>query len=138
MIMPVFAVDNIDASIDFYTNKLGFALTFSLPGPDGTPAFAFVNLGQSLNIGLSKQPGLSEKGKGSVLMCYVPDETDLDQYYSEVIANGVAIDTPIQDQYWGDRTFQLTDPDGFVLQFAKTTKQVDMADIEATMRGSGQ
>lgn len=137
MIMPVFAVENITASIDFYTNKLGFNLTFSIPGPDGNIAFAFVNLGQNLNIGLSQQPGLSSKGRGAVMMCYVPDETNLDQYYETVVANGVTIDTPIADQYWGDRTFQLTDPDGFELQFAKTVKQFDLAEVEAHMHGSG-
>jgi hypothetical protein len=40
-------------SLNFYMQQLGFALDFSLPGADGTAAFARVSLGQA-RLGLTR------------------------------------------------------------------------------------
>lgn len=139
MIAPILAVKDVDASVEFYTQKLGFDHDFSMQGPDGKNTFAFVNMGQrKINIGLSLDPPLEYRGRGVVLMLYVPDETDLDQYYADVQKRGVAIAEPIKDEYWGDRVFTVHDPDGFVLSFCKTVKQVPAEEIAAAMRGDGK
>jgi uncharacterized glyoxalase superfamily protein PhnB len=137
MIMPILSVKDVDASIAFYTEKLGFAHQMSMPGPDGKNTFAFVSLGEAIMVGLSLDPDLQHRGAGVDLMFYVPDTTDIDQVYNEVQSRGVGITETIDTRYWGDRTFGLRDPDGYSLTFAKTVKQVPMEEIEAHLRGGG-
>lgn len=137
MIAPVLAVKDVDAAVAFYTQKLGFSHDFSMPGPDGKNTFAFVNLGQKkINIGLSLDPPLEHRGRGVVFMLYVPDEIDLDQYYADLQKQDVNITEPIKDEYWGDRVFTIRDPDGFVLSFCKTVKQMSVEEVAAFMNGS--
>ncbi len=130
MIMPILAVRDVAASADFYKSKLGFTLDFSMPGPDGTPVFAGVSLGSS-PFGLGLDPELQDRGRGVVFMVYVPDEVDLDAYYADVKARGTEIAQEIADQYWGDRTFRVLDPDGYVVDLCKTTKPMSMDEILA-------
>jgi PhnB protein len=137
MIMPILAVEDVDASVSFYTQKLGFNHDFSLPGPDGQNAFAGVTLGKA-SFGLSRAKDLEHRGNGVAFMVYVTDETDLDGYYADVQARGTLIAEPIKTQYWGDRSFEVRDPDGYVLSLSKTVKQVDRAELEAGMRGELQ
>lgn len=131
MVMPILAVENVEASSAFYTDKLGFTQQFAMPGDDGTAMFAMVSFGPGVNFGLSKQPGLENKGVGSVLMVYIPDDMDIDAYYADVKARGTAIDREIADEYWGDRTFSVKDPDGFYISLCKTVRQMSADDVIA-------
>jgi len=135
MISPILNVKDIDASVMFYTDKLGFAHAFSLPGPDGKNAFAFVNLGSDVNLGLNQDATTAHPGDGVDFMIYLPEDTDIDQTFSEIQGRGVAIEAEIKTHYWGDRTFSVRDPDGYRLTFAKTVEQVDMNEAAAVMRG---
>jgi PhnB protein len=130
MIYPQLAVQDVDASVAFYTQKLGFKLDFTMPDADGKNTFAWVSLGKAA-FGLQFDPTLSQRGNGVVFMVMVDEAFDLDQYYADVQAKGVTIVEPIQDQYWGDRTFTVHDPDGYVLTPAKTTKMVNMEEAIA-------
>lgn len=134
MIMPILAVENVDRSLAYYTQKLGFRHDFSLPGPDGQNAFAGVSFGKA-SFGLSRVSDLAHRGEGVAFMVYVPDETDLDAYYTEVQTRGALIAEPIKNQYWGDRSFEVRDPDGYALSLSKTLRQVERSELEAGMRG---
>ena len=134
MIMPVLAVKDVDASIAFYCDRLGFGHDFSVPGPDGVNMFAGVTLGQA-SFGLNHDPENATGGKGVTFMVYVPDETDLDAYYGEVQAKGVKIVSEIKDEYWGDRVFVINDLDGYELCMCKTVKQVSPEEIAAAAFG---
>lgn len=131
MVFPVLAVEDIQTSLKFYTEELAFDTAFVLPGPDGSPIYANVTHGSGVNILLSLQPGVADKGRGVVFMLYMPEGKQIDAYYEEVQGRGVTIETPIADQYWGDRTFAVLDPDGFHLIFAQTNRQVPMEEIES-------
>jgi uncharacterized glyoxalase superfamily protein PhnB len=73
-------------------------------------------------------------GAGADFMIYIPDDADLDKHYADVQAKGVKIAAPIEDKYWGDRTYAVHDPDGYRLTFAKFVKQVPMEEIQEIMR----
>lgn len=136
MIMPILAVSDLEKSLSFYTEKLGFEKMISFPGPDGSLVFAFVGLGPAVNIGLQLSPTPEgTRGDGAVFMIYLPDGQEIDPYYEQVKAKGVAIETEIADQYWGDRTFSVKDPDGFYLTLAKSVKQVPIDEIEKVISG---
>lgn len=131
MIMPILAVKDVDASIAFYKDVLGFNHDFSLPGPDNQTSFAGISLGKAA-FGLSAEPDAATGGAGVVFMVYVADDADLDAYYAEVQNKGAVIDQPIKDEYWGDRVFSLRDPTGYYLSFCKTVKQMTMEEIAAS------
>lgn len=130
MIMPILTVRSVDASFDFYVNKLGFKQEMAMAGPDGRNFFGFVSLGKAM-IGLDAMtPTAARGGAGADFMVYVSDDTDLDHLYQEVQARGTAIEAPIETKYWGDRVFTVLDPDGYRITLSKTVKQVPMAEIE--------
>ncbi len=128
MIMPILSVKDIEASIAFYRDMLGFNHDFTMPGPDGTPTFAGVSLGKAA-FGLDLQPQSAKGGEGVIFMVYVADDADLDAYYAQVQARGVKIEQEIKDEYWGDRVFGVRDNSGYYLNICKTVKQMSMDEI---------
>lgn len=134
MIMPILSVKNVDDSLAFYVQQLGFQQDVLFPGPDGKNAFAIVHLGTS-TIGLGLNQTLNQRGQGVDFMVYVPDELDLDVYFGDVQKRGAKIRQAIKDEYWGDRSFGVNDPDGYVLYLTRTVKQVANEEIAAVMSG---
>jgi uncharacterized glyoxalase superfamily protein PhnB len=132
MIMPILSVKNLQASIDFYAKKLAFKHDFTMPGPDGIDNFAIVWLHDGVHFGLGIDPENAGKGQGVGLMVYVAPGESVDVYYERVQQNGVEITTPIKTEYWGDRTFSVTDPDGYSIVFCQTVKQMTDEEIKAT------
>lgn len=133
MILPILAVKNVEASVAFYKEKLGFNHDFSMSGPDDSPIFAFVSTGKA-TLGLSAEADTANVGKGVMFMVYVPDETDIDAYYADVKARGTTISVEIKDEYWGDRCFVVHDPDGYIISMSKTIKQMALEEIEKAMK----
>lgn len=128
MILPFLAVKDVDESVRFYTEKLGFALDVTIPGPDGHNIMAFVRKDDNA-IGISRDPQLENRGNGVALMLYVSDETDLDAYYEDVKQRGTVIESALKTEYWGDRLFAVKDPDGYHLSLCKTIRQVPIDEI---------
>ena len=44
---------------------------------------------------------------------------DVDGEYERLMAEGVEITTPIETEPWGERYFQVTDPNGVLLQLVQ-------------------
>jgi uncharacterized glyoxalase superfamily protein PhnB len=132
-VLPILAVKDFDTSLKFYTEQLGFAVTMTMQGPDGSNSFGFVNK-DNVQIGLSLDKAAYERGNGVVLMLY-PDDFDIEVYYKQVTSKGVTIAEPLKTEYWGDQVFSLKDPDGYYLTFGKTVQQVSVEDMQAHMRG---
>lgn len=135
MIVPILSVSDVDESISFYTEKLGFTKDFSMPGPDGKTGFGSVRLGQAV-IMVGTDDDLANVGKGVQFMTYVPEEIDIDAYYAETKARGTEIAEEIKSAYWGDRCFTVHDPDGYRITLSKTVRDVPMEEIEAVMSGA--
>lgn len=136
MIMPIMTVNDVEASISFYQNMLGFRHDMSMADTDGKPVFAIVGLGAAV-FGLGNDPENSSKppyAPGVQFMVYLPEDQNIDTYYAGVKAKGVTIDEELTDTYWGDRTFSIHDPNGYWLTFAVTVRQVAVEDMEAYLR----
>lgn len=100
-------VSDLDAAIDFYTNKLGFWLGFKWGEP---PRMAGVNPGH-VQIFL-------ERGEPSPKGCYlyfvVNDANALHDFHCQ---NGVEIIQPPDDRDYGLRDYSIRDLHGYVLTF---------------------
>ncbi len=141
MIMPILAVNDVNASVSFYTDKLNFHLMMSMPtAPDGSGTFAIVQLGQA-HFGLGyddRTPKGIPFAPGVQFMVYLPDGQDIDAFYADVKAKGVKIDDELTDTYWGDRAFSIHDPNGYWLTFAVTVRQVPVDEMAAALRERDQ
>lgn len=134
MIMPVLAVKSVEASVKYYTEILSFQHMMSMPGVGGVLEYGVVTLGTGINIALSRQANLEARGNGVVLTLYLSDEMDIDEYFESCVAQGATITREIADEYWGDRTFLVKDPDGFVLQIAKSMSDLGEDEFSAVAK----
>ena len=61
-------------------------------------------------------------------------EDDIDQYYQMLKDKGVNIVKEIEDQFWGDRTFSIQDPDGYQFTFAKPVREVSPEEMAEALK----
>jgi len=111
-IVPVFQVADLQESIEFYTESLGFTEDFRFGKYGG------VKLGGiSLHLSEQIQDGRSEYKKplGSGIAYVLCDSVDA--YFDQVREKGVIIKHPPQDAPYGMRDFMLADLDGNHLAF---------------------
>lgn len=132
MISPVLNVKNIDETVKFFTEVLGFKHEVSMEGPGGENVFAFVSLGKAM-VGLTLDPENTSGGQGVEIMISVIEGANIDDYYLSV-KEKTAIKTEIENQYWGDRTFTIQDINGYTLTFYQTMQQVPMDEIKDRLK----
>ncbi len=129
-LQPILQVADVDAATAFYRDVLGFSVDLTVP--DGSGKTMHAELSRN-GAALMFEPatGLSEAARsllGAVLTLYITDnDVDIDAFCEQVRAAGARIAEPIQDQFWGDRTFTVRDPDGYHLTFAKNVRPFDPA-----------
>lgn len=72
-----------------------------------------------LRTGLETFKPESMRGNNAdgLLVVFVVD--DIDEEYARLQREGVEITTPIQTEPWGERFFQVTDPNGVVVQLVQ-------------------
>ena len=139
-IVPALAVADIDASVKFYTDVLGFDVAFAMPGEDGKLVHASVKRGDSAlmfgKIDPSNAHDQGQLGKGVVLYATVADDEDIDAYFERVKATGARVVQEPTDQFWGHRDWAIADPDGYQLYISKETRSVSPEEMrEAVMAG---
>ena len=113
-------VQDMDATIDFYSRVLGFDLVRKDPGN-----YASLRCGRVLfGIGpVSKLPekggyfarGISDlrRGLGVEIVLEVDDVVG---WRDRVLASGYPILEPLQERPWGLTDFRIADPDGYYLR----------------------
>ena len=71
-----------------------------------------------LRTGLATfKPARAAGRADGLLVVYVVD--DIDEQYERMRADGVEIVTPIETEPWGERYFQMADPNGVVYQLVQ-------------------
>ena len=119
-ISPFFVVGNVEESIAFYCDKLGFETRFR--EPDLNPFFAIVGRdGAQILIKSDREamPLPNPKRHPSMrwdAFVYAPDP---DALAAEFAARGAAFRAPLMDTHDGLRGFEIGDPDGYVLFFGR-------------------
>ncbi|MGB9196231.1 MAG: VOC family protein [Terriglobales bacterium] len=119
-ISPFFIVSNVDETIAFYRDKLGFETRFRQP--EENPFFGIVGRnGAQLFVkshgGLAPMPN-STRHPWIAWDAFVYTE-DPDALAAEFAERGVVFSEPLKDTHDGLRGFQIRDPDGYVLFFGR-------------------
>ncbi len=123
-ISPCFIVSNVDQTIAFYRDKLGFETR--LREPERDPFFAIIGRdGAQIFI-------KSEKDVAPVPNCkrhrhlrldafvYAPNPDALAAEFADrFVDGGAAFSVPLKDTHDGLRGFEICDPDGYVLFFGR-------------------
>ncbi|NEW50067.1 glyoxalase [Nocardia cyriacigeorgica] len=107
------------ASAKFVIDHLGFAEQMSA---DGFVSLAHPDAGMNivfLRTGLKSFKPASAAGSAGdgLLVAFVVE--DIDAEYARVQSEGVPIVTPIETEEWGERYFQMADPNGIIFQLVQ-------------------
>ncbi|HEY7187933.1 MAG TPA: VOC family protein [Vicinamibacterales bacterium] len=117
-IAPQFLVDDLQRSIAYYVQRLGFQLDFVYEG-----FYASVSR-DGCSIHLKCAP------KTEADRTHRQQQEHLDAYvavnnaaalHDELRSRGASVTKPLEDQPWACRDFHIEDPDGYILCFSEQT-----------------
>ena len=121
-------VEHVAASSTFLIEHFGFREEMSADG--------FVSLGREdvgmnvvfLRRGLEILPADQRDNHAiGLILAFVVD--DLDGELSRLTAEGVPITMPLRVEEWGERAFQVTDPNGIIVELVDMTAVAARADL---------
>ena len=132
---PTLAVRDLEASLRWYCEGLGFTLVFTMPGPAGA---ALAHLRWAKYADLMLRSGLRAEGQpglGVTLTFAVGD--DLDALAARARRHGAIFVREPEDRPWNARDFTVADPDGYNLTFTKGPLDIDLTidEVAARVRG---
>ena len=127
--IPGLSVSNPGQTFEFF-EKLGFHKLYSMEDDQGRLMHGHVARGDSHFMLWPNMENRPLGGSGVVFYINVGGE-DLDAFCGQVKDKGVKIVDGPEDQFWGDRTFDVRHPDGYLFTFAKTVKQLSPDDMKA-------
>ena len=121
-ITPNLLVANVERSLAFYVDTLGFARGMTVP--DASPfAFASVTAGpveiffNDAAGAVQEYPGFAGKPIGCTGTLFI-ELQGIDAFH-ERLDPSVKIVMPIETKFYGMREFAIEDPDGYVITFAE-------------------
>lgn len=118
-LMAMLYVDSVEQARTFYVDRLGFTHMMGMLGKDGLLDFCTVTLGGA-RIMLMRPPegmtGTAADGTRRPVELYLEVEK-VEAYHDAVVKNGIRPVSPLTDQWWGDRTFTVLDPYGYLIWF---------------------
>ena len=119
---PNLVVANVERSLAFYVDTLGFARGLTVP--EQSPfVFASVTSGaleiffNDASTAIKEYPSFAGKPIGATGTMFIEME-GIDAFHEAVKAK-VTITMPIVTQWYGMREFAIEDPDGYVITFAE-------------------
>jgi len=119
-ISPFFIVSNVDQTIAFYRDRLGFETRFQQP--ESKPFFAILGRGGAqLFVKSDKSVSPLPNPKRHPEMrwdayVYAPDP---DALAAEFAQSRATFSVPLMDTHDGLRGFEICDPDGYVIFFGR-------------------
>jgi catechol 2,3-dioxygenase-like lactoylglutathione lyase family enzyme len=119
-ISPSFVVSDVDRTIAFYRDKLGFETRYQ--DPPENPFFAIIGRGGA-QIFIKSEGGISPipnstRHRHLRLDAFVYVE-DPDALAADFAAHGAEFSNPLKDTSDGLRGFEIRDPDGYILFFGR-------------------
>jgi catechol 2,3-dioxygenase-like lactoylglutathione lyase family enzyme len=119
-ISPFFIVSDVERTVAFYRDRLGFEVTLLEPTTD--PFFAMLRR-DGAQIFVKSEAGVSPIPNSQRhvhlrwdAFVYAPDP---DALAADFTADGASFSAPLQDTHDGLRGFEIEDPDGHVLFFGR-------------------
>jgi catechol 2,3-dioxygenase-like lactoylglutathione lyase family enzyme len=121
---PLIYVSDLQKSIRFYSEVLGFHLGELFPDKDN-PTYAPVFIGEyELMLCLTRESNLKfhPRGLGGTGVQLFVQVEDVNKEYANIKGKVELLDE-IETKVWGDREFTLKDPDGYLVTFYSPSEQ---------------
>jgi lactoylglutathione lyase len=121
---PNLIVSNVEQSLAFYCDVLGFAKTDNVP-EESPYVFAIVESGpvkiffNARGPAVEEYPSLANMPIGGTLTLYM-EVSSVAKIYDDLKAR-VKVTMPLEKKFYGVTEFAFEDPDGYVITFAERT-----------------
>ena len=130
-ITPQLTLENAAETIEWYKRALGAQEVRRSVGPDGKIAHAELAIGDSrfmMNDAMMGAKGAKALG-GSPASFWVY-VSDADALFNRAVAEGAKVQVPLTDQFWGDRSGAIADPEGITWWIATRVEDLTQAEIQ--------
>ncbi|WP_433472415.1 VOC family protein [Spirillospora sp. CA-142024] len=111
-------VDDVAASQEFFTIHLGYTVQQAADGFASltrSDAFDIVLLARGIQV---LPPEQRDQRAGGLILAYTLAD-DLAGQEKRLRDAGIEITMPLREEPWGERLFQVTDPNGVIVQFVE-------------------
>lgn len=123
-------------AIAFYEAALGAKEVYRLPMPDGRIAHAEIQIGNSRIMVSQEMPEWDNKSAktmgGSPIGLYIYTD-NVDALAERFVAAGGKMLRPLTDQFYGDRSGQFEDPEGYKWTLSQHIEEVSPEEMTARM-----
>ena len=112
-------VDDVDASASFLQQHFGFTVEMA---QDGFVSMTRDDVGFNvifLRTGLATFKPATHAGAAGQGLLLVLVVDDIDDLWRRLSVAGVPVATPIETEPWGERYFQVLDPNGILIQLVQ-------------------
>jgi uncharacterized glyoxalase superfamily protein PhnB len=115
---PGLTVKDLDASVRFYTEGLGFAVEEEWKVEGARMGVSLVAGGATLNLSQDDFAKGRDRVKGVGMRLFIETDQDLDALAGQARATDIVVDGPAE-MPWGVMGLTVTDPDGFKTTISK-------------------
>jgi PhnB protein len=135
-ITPYLVLSDAARGIEFYTRALGAREIYRLPMPDGKIGHAELQIGNSRVMLADEAPAEGARSPrflgGSPIGLYVYVE-DVDAAAERFVAAGGKVARPLEDMFYGDRSGQFDDPEGYRWTLSQHIEDVTPEEMQRRM-----
>jgi PhnB protein len=125
--IPYLIVNGATKAIEFYQRAFGAVQKERMTMPDGRIGHAELRIGDAVIMLADEFPDMKIVGPQTLggspvgILIYVED---VDARFAQAVAAGAAIQRPLKDQFYGDRSGTVVDPFGHVWNLATHKEDV--------------
>ena len=131
-LMPYLYYEDPDAALEFLTGAFGFHERFKMTGDDGRITHAEVDAGDGAVV-MFGRPGAeyrNPKHLGAATQSIYVYVDDVDAHFDVAKAAGAEVLREPADQFYGDRTYMVADPEGHQWGFATHVRDVSPEEMQ--------
>ena len=132
-VTPYLCIDGAAAAIDFYKKAFGATERMRMGGPGGKIGHAEIEIEGGLIMLADEYPDMnfrSPKALGGSPVTVHMYVVDVDAFCARAAAAGAMVIRAVADQFYGDRSCQVTDPFGHTWSFATHVEDVSPEEME--------
>jgi PhnB protein len=139
-VTPYLALTNASKAIEFYKNALGAKEIYRLPMPNGKIGHAELQIGDCRIMLSDESPEFGNKsaktlGGSAITLCIYTE--NVDQLGDRFVKAGGKVLRAIENQFYGDRSGQFEDPEGYKWSLMQHVEDVPPDEMKRRMEKMG-